>query len=255
VSNIDFALQIMGMTDPVEDRIPFIQDGDHVLALVGFRTFPSKNHGESIGATLLVLESSNPAHPKGSLVFKGFYVNRAPKFPNDKTEPRRCADFTSKIVGGQHAQGGQIAGQLLQATQPGRGLVIKCKGVRKLGVNKDKSPKLDEFGKQVTYVDLSWEHVEGQTPEQIKAVRDHIEATVSPKELSGGNVPQQQAAPVVAPAPQAAPVVAPAPQAAPVVAPQAAVYAPAPVAAPVAPAAPAPTPTGAPSYLAFLGKS
>ena len=170
---------------PVEDRDPFIGEGKHKLALAEYFLFNSTKHGQAIGARFVVLESTNPKHTRGQVVFQGWYINRAAFFVGDQGEIDRAADFAAKLQGVTLAESGDEIRKLLdaQAVQPARGMVIECTGIA--GTSKKDPTK--------SFTDRQWATIP-QTPQDVAGMRQWLDS-VAP-------IRQQHVAPAPAAAPQ-----------------------------------------------------
>lgn len=178
----------MGILDrgtSTPDRNPFIGDGRHKLAVERYFAFKHETHGFSIGCTLLVLETTNPAaHPVGSSVFKAWNIKRGPKYRGDKCdgELNEATKFLARLLGGDDAAAHRAANDALdgdeqydgpnQRKNPLRGMVIDAVGVSK------PTSKIDErTGQPKLWTDVTWYHnAQAEDPVQIAAMRAHLDS-------------------------------------------------------------------------------
>lgn len=166
-------------TKTTKPRHPFIGSGNHVLALLGFRYSESRDDGPIYGCDFVVVKSDAADHPVGSVRSQIFKVERRPKFQSQDSDADRlvaliqnmlgCTEQTVDSVKLSALEVAQIeSGKLLDeaglAAAKGRGLLVGAYGApaKKTSAGKD-------------FVDVSWSHVPGQTPESIAAKRRELD--------------------------------------------------------------------------------
>lgn len=182
----DAALDRLESTKTVNERDPFIGEGEHVLQLLSLEPFNHKTHGPSVRASFEVLESSPgptgaPMHLIGSRVTKLWFLTKPSKFETQTNDSDRFTDFIRQMAGA--ASGSNVAAQcraLIRdrvSDQLLRGMVIRARGV-----NTSKNAAKP-------WVEVYWTTVQ-QTPDQIKSRRATIEAKIAA-------APVQQPAPAV----------------------------------------------------------
>ncbi len=158
-------------------RYPFIEGGQHKLALAVLEEFMHSTDGPSARAILKVLESR--VHPVGSFVVKIWKLVKPGKFPNQPTDADQFADFCRKLKNAPpgHPIGNDI--RILMKERPleqlARGTVIDANGVP---------------NKKGNYVNVYWNAVQ-QGPQEIVAMRQRIEAEGVPS-ANGPTPPQGQ---------------------------------------------------------------
>lgn len=184
-----------------EDRAPFIKDGIHELAIKEYRSHTSTKNGEGVQVILMVIKSTNPAHKPGSVVCQGWYPNHPPRFVGDtgQDDLNKIVDFMIKArgltgVGPDVLDKGKKSvryalGDEGKAKAPLRGIRIIATGVTR--DSKGKNPD----GTQKQWTDVTWTHVPGQTPEQIKDMRAKVAAV---PDIDAAGAPVAQAAATVA---------------------------------------------------------
>lgn len=172
---------------PWEDRAPFIKDGIHELAIKDYKEHNSTKNGSGVQVTLVVVRSSNPKMAPGSVVCQGWYPNHPPRYVGDtgQDDLDKIVDFMIKATGlaGPEAleKGKSRVRYALSAEGlaklPLRGIRISCQGVEKPGKKKN------DDGTPKTWTEVTWTHIPGQTPEEIKAMRLRVEAVPDPETL------------------------------------------------------------------------
>lgn len=187
----DEALNRLNNTKQINERDPFIGEGDHVLLLVSLEPFKHTTHGPSARANFEVLQS--PVHPVGSRVTKLWFLTKPSKFPTQANDSDRFADFIRQMAGAP--AGFNVAPQCAAVIRDRvndqllRGMVIKARGV-----NTSKNPAKP-------WVEVYWTSVT-QTPDEIKARRMQVEAKIASAPVA---TPQQQYAPTPVQQPQYVP--------------------------------------------------
>ncbi len=164
-----------------QGRDPFIDEGQHVLAVVSISEFASQNLGPCVRAVFEVLESNK--HPVGSTVSSMWAMLKPAPKPGMTRDQDRFVDFITRLQG---APAGHPIGQDIKTLlkdrpqdQLARGTIIRANGVRK-------------FAKQLTeknkdgFVVVFWDHV-AQAPAEIAQMRAKIDARLA---SSGGAGPQ-----------------------------------------------------------------
>lgn len=196
----------MSMTDfvnrlanakPVYAKHPFIEHGQHRLALEEYKSFGDPG-SRTLSATFRVISSDR--HAVNSLVAAIWQIEHAPRFKGDdcSQDINRAVDFVAKLAGQTNlAEAGTLAAKLADKAdvQPAKGMVIDCTA----RLIPAKAKRDGSMGKPFT--DLAWFHVT-QSKEEIKAMRDRLDAT-SP---SAGSAPTLPTATTEAPVATAAPV-------------------------------------------------
>ncbi len=176
----------------VNNRDPYIEEGQHTLAVISIEEFPSEQ-GAAVRASFEVLES-NSMRPGTKCGTVWFLQKPTPK-PGMISDSDRFADFCIRLKGAPagHPIGADIRVLVKDraADQLARGMVIRVLGVKKTAKTTGKS-----------FVVMNWSNVE-QTPQQIAEMRQRIEAKglVDPPRAQG----QFQGAPHPAQMPQAYP--------------------------------------------------
>lgn len=196
--HFDAALDRLENAKTVNERDPFIGEGEHVLLLLSLEPFLHKQHGPSVRASFEVLESSPgptgaPVHLFGTRVTKLWFLTKPSKFETQTNDSDRFTDFVRQMAGA--ASGSNVAAQcraLIRdrvADQLLRGMVIRARGV-----NTSKNAAKP-------WVEVYWTTVQ-QTPDQIKARRATIEAKIAATPVQAPQAAPQQYAPQPAPMPQ-----------------------------------------------------
>lgn len=164
-------------------RFPYIEGGKHRFAVVIMEEFEGKGNDVKVRIVLRTMESSR--HKPGELVTRILSICERPMFPNAPSDGELLVDFVRKLKG--EPDGAVMADSLRTlmkariTDQLARGILIDCLGVA---------------NKKGNWVDLYWTHVDGQTPEQITALRAQIEREGIPptggSSQRGVRPPQQQ---------------------------------------------------------------
>ena len=190
----------LNQAKPVEDRDPFLKEGQYTLCVQNFGEFHSKKHGPAVGGNFVVVQSTNPEHQPGSRAFNAFYVNRAPSFPGDQQELDRLVNFCGTLKGATDMPACvQASREMLdpefQGRQLARGTLITCT------VTKGTSAKTGK-----AFYEKAWAHVPNQTPEQRASYRAKVESAPGFQEFVARQAPAPQPAPAqyAQPAPQGA---------------------------------------------------
>lgn len=216
-------------------RFPFIEDGTHKLALCTLEEFQHSSDGPSARILFEVLASNK--HAVGSYVVKIYKLVKPAKFQGQATDADAFADFCRKLKGAPigYPIGNDI--RVLMKERPNeqlaRGTAIECVGVP---------------NKKGTWTNIYWNAIQ-QSPQDIAAMRQRLEAKGIPDTKGGPQQMQQQQVSYPAPGMQqyAQPQYAPQPMQQPPQAPPQYAYAQSGYQAPLAPqqpAAPAQAPQG-----------
>lgn len=120
--------------DVGQARFPFINGGQHKLALATLEEFMHRTDGVCARALLKVLESKGPTpHQPGSFVVKIWKLQKPSKFPGQATDSDQFADFCRKLKGAPvgHPIGNDIRVLMKERPQDqlARGTIIDCNGV------------------------------------------------------------------------------------------------------------------------------
>lgn len=162
--------------DPGGARFPFINAGKHRLAVAVIEKFMTQKEGPAARVIFKVLESTS--HKPGDFVVKIYKLAVDAKFENSISDAEAFADLCMKL---KNAPAGHPIGQdirtlleLRPADQLARGSVVDCFGVANARGN---------------WVNLYWTAVP-QTPQDIVAMRQRLEAEGIPS--TGGQQPAPQ---------------------------------------------------------------
>lgn len=181
-AEMDAALERLNGAKQVQERDPFIGEGDHMLMLVNLEPFKHKQHGASVRASFEVLAS--PCHPVGSRVTKLWFLTKPSKFETQTNDSDRFTDFVVRMLGAQ--PGTNVAQQIRSlirdrvGDQLMRGMIIGARGS-----NTSKNPTKP-------WVEVYWTS-QPQTPDQIKARRTPIDARIASAPPAQEQAPQQYA--------------------------------------------------------------
>lgn len=184
----------LNQAKPVEDRDPYIGEGVHTLCVQNLFDYNSKKHGDSVGLTAVVVESTNPQHQPGTRAFCGFFPNKKPNFIGDQQELDRLVDFCGKLKGKdltlpQAVEASyECLDQQVQAQQRFRGYVIKCE-VRRIT---DKVKRDGSVSKP--FYEKTWTALPNP-PEQVASYRARVEASPGFEHYQARQVPQNQPPP------------------------------------------------------------
>jgi hypothetical protein len=160
--------ELIAKSKPLKTSAPFIAEGKHKLLLKNYELV-EKNEvltgsvKYSLSATFVVEESA--VHPVGSSVKALWKLDKADW--QLERELSRSLSFLMALLGTDKPDDVQEAGaQLIDPTQPARGIPIYAIGVKTTSAKSGKD-----------FVNVSWEHCK-YTPEEIVANRAKIEAGV-----------------------------------------------------------------------------
>lgn len=154
-------------------RFPFIEAGNHKLALCILEEFTHSSDGPSARAIFKVLQSNK--HAPGSFVVKIWKLVKPPKFQNANklSDGEEFTDFCRKLKGAPQdyvmANDIRVLMRDQAAAQLARGTVIDCVGVA---------------NKKGTWVNIYWNTVQ-QTPTDIATMRQKLEAEGIPDTKTG----------------------------------------------------------------------
>lgn len=169
---------------PISNRDPYIEEGQHTLAVISIEEFQSEM-GMAIRARFLVLESQ--AMKPDTTVGAVWFLQKPTPKPGMVSDSDRFADFCTRLKGAPagHPIGADIRVLVKEraAEQLARGMVVRAYGIKKVAKT---------TGKPFTVV--NWTHVE-QTPAQIAQMRAQIEAKGLVQENRGTGGGQFQGAP------------------------------------------------------------
>lgn len=168
----DFLAARLGGAKAVQNRHPFIEHGNHRLALEEYR-MTGQPGGRALVADLRVIASTK--HKPGSMVCERWQLEGTANFPgDDKSQERdRSVNFIARLFGTDDlalAASTSIKLAAGESVQPAKGMLIDCAAA----LMPAKKKKNGEPGKP--YVNRTWFRVE-QTKEQIKAQRTALEST------------------------------------------------------------------------------
>ncbi len=182
----------MDNTKPINDRDPFIGEGLHKLQVISIEEYNHvneqdrrKSKGPTARATFVVVES--PTHTPGTRVTKLWILTQPANFPNQPDDGARFADFLRKLKG---APAGTPMGQQCRTLLRDRVNDQLARGTTIMAYGRNVSKKADK-----PFVDVTWAHFEGQTPETIRAARAKIESTPGLIREKRGPQGQQNGAP------------------------------------------------------------
>lgn len=162
----------------LEKEFPKVAAGDHTFAIGAFSLVKSKTSkgvpAELIQVELITLAST--AHKPGSKLNKPFYIGFPDQFEGQSDqEVSRALTFVKKVLGLETVEEcqkrmGDIFASMQNTSDANIkssfalfGLRVDCKGTGGVGKKSGKA-----------FVDHEWSHVEGQTPEVIKAQSDEL---------------------------------------------------------------------------------
>lgn len=209
------------------NRYPYIGEGAKLLCVADMRTYANKNQKPGVAVDFLVVESTDPTQPVGSMVSQTYDLTREPEFASMVSDKQRLANLLCHLEGATLDQAERVVRGFLDpralASNVTRGKLVKAIGSN---TTSKKTGKV--------YCNVQFSHVP-QAIEDVAQKRAYLDAN---HPLVGRDAPQPQQPAMVAPV-----------QPQPVAAPQMASQLPPP--APVQPAAPV---GGTPSLLATWGQ-
>lgn len=171
-----------GPPRPMQERLPFIGAGDHVLDVESLKVAESgQNKGPVVWAQFRVISST--LHPVGSQVTQRFELAKQERFPTTPTQRELAVYFIAQLLGQKDLAKAQST--LLALLSPKEMEIQRVRGIRVIANGRCKPGK--------TWVNVSWQNVE-QTPDAIKSQRAALD----------GTAPKASPAPA-APAPSSAP--------------------------------------------------
>lgn len=186
-------IQGLGTAKPraMYEKDPPIALGNHTFAVINFYAkMTNKPGGLSLFLELHCLQSDNPEMVIGRKYSKGFHVSKPGEQWKRDAEFGECMQALNACTGHPLADATQAqntCANFLKPTNPARGFVVHCRGFKR---------RSDE-----TYVQLEWSTVPGQTLEQIKALREKLDAKYpSVVAQAAQHVAPQPTAPAAAPA-------------------------------------------------------
>jgi hypothetical protein len=159
-------------------RFPFIE-GSGKYALCVLEEFPHSSDGPSARALLKVLECKDGKHAPGTFVVKIWKLVKPSKFQGQATDADMFADFCRKLKGAPagYPIGNDIRVLMKERSneQLARGTVIEAVAVP---------------NKKGTWINVYWNAIP-QSPQDIAAMRQRLEAEGIPATTSGPTQPAQ----------------------------------------------------------------
>lgn len=201
---------------PVTGRSARIADGHHTLALIDHELRDTENDGKILAADFEVVESTSMQ--VGTVVGCAWFVTKQPNWLAEKELGRHMV-FVNQLQGNDPSDtvaAEKGARSLSHPSQPGRGLLIRCFGNEGKPGKTEKENAAKEGRPPVGFVELTWSHVPGQTPEARNARRADMEKRGVATTISANPAPVPvpvpvAAAPTLQPLPPGWPVGVPAP--------------------------------------------
>ena len=150
----------------------YIPGGDHTLALAKLEEKTVTDNKTIFAAEFMVLSTTSDKIKAGDLVSM-VWSPHSSAFPGaGAKEMGKLKKFISELIGSDDERMvAQTAVNLIVPEQPGRGIVIKSKGI-----DKQPKPRKDGNGMTKAYTLVHWYHVDSQSREQIAAVRAEIDS-------------------------------------------------------------------------------
>lgn len=159
-------------SEHVSTRADRIADGQHVLALATFEEKATPNSGMIYAADLVVIESSG-GHRPGDVVGLAFFTSEPVLWKREK-EWAKFNVFVREFTGHQDMEERiKQVKSMLSPHMPGRGVLIKAVGRAGKPRAIKEGPDAGKMGPG--YVEITFAHYPGQTPESIAKVRAYVD--------------------------------------------------------------------------------
>lgn len=206
MNDYDAVMQRLGATKPVDQRDPFLSDGQHNLIVHSIQDYMDQKWGKSY-RVLFYVEGSTK-HPPGSLVARTYNINKPAAFATQTNDADSLADFICVMqgikLGEQHASakvllvprasGGDLEGQ--QA----RGMRINATGQPpKAGIN-------PQTQKPYTFTKIAYQSAPNDTA-SVQANRAMLDAKHPVQAMQPQQMQQPQPQPQTYQQPQGQPLV------------------------------------------------
>ena len=157
------------------------KEGKHLLALHKFQYKSTKGNGHIFSIEGYVCKSET--HTEGSIVTEAYFPNTGEEYQQDQALTNTTL-FLQALAGTDKddKRGASDYVKVLDVdAQPGRGVLIWAEVVRKHKVAQAETDKKKAQDAK-SWLEVVWSHFEGQTPEQVKTLREKIEAEHPEKE-------------------------------------------------------------------------
>lgn len=195
---------------PVAGFAPRIGAGQHLLALSKFEMKSTSDRGDIFAAEFEVIESNR--HEVGSIVSTAWFVSD-PGWKGDKALGKAMV-FVNQLTGARLDDNDHFdksVKSLMDATQPGRGLLIRAFATAGKPSPQEVAKAAAENRVAEGFVEIVWSHVTGQTPEAKATRRAGMEARGIGTDVQPSPAPQAQATGALQPLPPGWPEGAPIP--------------------------------------------
>lgn len=97
MSEYDDVMNRLNNTKPMENRDPFLSDGQHSLIVHSLNEYNDQKWGKSYRLVFFVEQSTK--HPAGSLACRIFNINKPSEFPTQANDADGLADFVCTLQG------------------------------------------------------------------------------------------------------------------------------------------------------------
>lgn len=170
----DAVMARLNNTKPVDQRDPFLSDGEHDLIVHSIAEYNDQKWGQSYRVSFVVEGSTK--HPPGSMCVRTFNIQKPAMYPNQPNDADQLAEFICKLQGielGQH--GASAKALLVPRSQGGNAEEQRARGCRihasgrppKNGIN-------PQTNRPYTFVPVSWRTVsqDANAISQMRAALD-----------------------------------------------------------------------------------